>query len=119
MIPHFHRRQVSHDEDPVPVEVGAAVKPLGVGLLLGRNVGVTVIDAGHPAIGLPQRLEARQRLRRQRFDIQCAPVFIDGGDDVAGRHRAGRGAARERGGERQNKQSWNPFHAAHSSSGRR
>ena len=34
MFPHSHRRQVSHDKDPVSVEVGAAVKPLGVGLLL-------------------------------------------------------------------------------------
>ena len=38
MIPHRHRRQVSHHEDPVSVEVGAAVKPLGVGLLLGCDV---------------------------------------------------------------------------------
>ena len=41
MIPHRHRRQVSHDEDPVRVEVRAAVEPLGVGLLLGRDVGET------------------------------------------------------------------------------
>jgi hypothetical protein len=39
VISHRHRREVSHDKDPVPVEVGAAVKPLGVGLLLGCGVG--------------------------------------------------------------------------------
>jgi hypothetical protein len=44
MIPHRHRRQVSHDKAPVPVEVGAAVKPLGVGLLLRRDVRETVPD---------------------------------------------------------------------------
>ena len=31
-------------------------------------------------------------------------------DDVAGRHRAGRGAARERGGERKPHQGWDCFH---------
>ena len=31
---------MSHDEDPVSVEVGAAVKPLGVGLLLGEALRV-------------------------------------------------------------------------------
>src|SRR5216684_1757116 len=91
MIPHVHRRQVSHDEDPVPVEVGAAVKPLGGGLLLGRDVGETVIDPRHRAADRGVRLQAGQRLRWQRFDIQCAAVFIDGGDDVAGRRRLGRG----------------------------
>ena len=93
MIPHGHRRQVSHDEDPVPVEVGAAVKPLGVGLLLGRDVGKTVIDPRHRAPGLPQRLDARDRLWRQRLDVDVAPaaVLVHGGDDVAGRRRAGRG----------------------------
>ena len=94
MIPHGHRRQVSHDEDPVPVEGGAAVKPLGVGLLLGRDVGETVIDARHRAPGLPQKLDARERLWRQRLDVDVvapAAVRIDGGDDVAGRRRAGRG----------------------------
>ena len=35
MIPHRHRRKVSHDKDPVSFEVGATVKPLGVGFLLG------------------------------------------------------------------------------------
>jgi hypothetical protein len=49
MIPHRHRRQVSHDKDPVPVEVRAGVKPLGVGLLLGRDVGQTVPDPRHRA----------------------------------------------------------------------
>ena len=49
MIPHRHRRQVSHDEDPVPVEVGTAVKPLGVGLLLGCDVGQAVPDPRHRA----------------------------------------------------------------------
>ena len=85
MIPHRHRRQVSHDEDPVPVEVGAAVNPLGVGLLLGRDVGQTVPDPRHRAADRAHRLQAGQRLRWQRFDIQCTPggVFIDGGDDVA------------------------------------
>jgi hypothetical protein len=35
MISHRHRRKVSHDKDPVPFEVGATVKPLGVSFLLG------------------------------------------------------------------------------------
>ena len=85
MIPHVDRRQVSHDKDPVPVEVGAAVKPLGVGLLLGRNVGEAVPDPRHWAADRAHRPQAGQRLRWQRFDIQCTPggVFIDGGDDVA------------------------------------
>jgi len=99
MIPHFHRRQVSHDEGIVRVEVGAAVKKLGVGLLLGRDVGVTVPDPRHRAAGLPQRLDARQRLWRQRLDVEvAAPVFgrVHSGDDVAGRRRAGRGGAGER-----------------------
>ena len=91
MIPHSHRRQVSHDEDPVPVEVGAAVKPLGVGLLLGRDVGQTVPDPRHGAASRAHRHrpQAVQRLRRQRFDIQRTPggIFIDGGDDVADRRR--------------------------------
>ena len=47
MIPHVHRRQVSQDEDPVPVEVRAAVEPLSVGLLLGRDVGEAVPDPRH------------------------------------------------------------------------
>jgi hypothetical protein len=89
MIPHRHRCQVSHDEDPVPVEVGAGVKPLRVGLLLGRDVGQTVPDPRHWAADRADGLHAGQRLRRQRFDIQCTPsgVFIDGGDDVADRRR--------------------------------
>ena len=95
VIPHRYRGQMSHDEDPVPVEVRAAVKPLCVGLLLGRDVGETVPDPRHRAAdrahwNWPQ---AGQRLRRQRFDIESTPgrVFIDGGDDVASRGRTGRG----------------------------
>ena len=81
MIPHRHRRQVSHDEDPVPVEVGAAVKPLGVGLLLRCDVGQAVPDPRHRAADRAHRPQAGQRLRWQRFDIQCTPggVFVDGG----------------------------------------
>ena len=60
MVPHSHRRQVPHDEDPVPVEVGAAVKPLGVGLLLGRDVGQTVPDPRHRAADRARRTGPRQ-----------------------------------------------------------
>ena len=65
MIPHRHRRQVPHDRDPVPVEVGAAVKPLGVGLLLGRGVGQTVPNPRHRAADRARRHrpQAVQRLR--------------------------------------------------------
>jgi hypothetical protein len=73
MIPHLHRRQVSHDEDPVPVEVGAAVKPLGVGLLLGRDVGEPIPDPLQLAADRARRPQAGQRLRWQRFDIQSTP----------------------------------------------
>ena len=94
MIPHRHRRQVSHDDDPVPVEVGAAIKPLGVGFLLGRDVRKTVPDPIHRAADRANRNlpQAGQRLRWQRFDIKHTPggVFIDDGDDVAGRRRTGR-----------------------------
>jgi hypothetical protein len=69
MIPHRHRRQMSHDEDPVPVEVGTGVKPLGVGLLLGRDVGQTVPDPRHRAANRAHRPNTVQRLRWQRFDI--------------------------------------------------
>lgn len=69
MVPHRHRRQVSHDEEPVPVEVGAAVNPLGVGLLLGRDVGEPVPDPLHLAADRAHRPQAGQRLRWQRFDI--------------------------------------------------
>ena len=71
MIPHRHRRKVSHDKDPVSFEVGATVKPLGVGFLLGRDVGQTVPDPRHRTADLArrQRPQAVQRLRWQWFDI--------------------------------------------------
>jgi len=105
MIPHFHRRQVSHDEDIVRGEVGVRevvgaqdVKLLGVGLLLGRDVGVTVPDPRHRAARLPKRLAALQRLWRQRYDVELVAVAgrLHTGDDVAGRCRAGRGGDDER-----------------------
>jgi hypothetical protein len=83
MIPHRHGRQMSHNEDPIPVEVGAAVKPLGVGFLLGRDVGQTVLDPIYRAADRTHRPHPVQRLRWERFDIQCRPGFIDGGDDIA------------------------------------
>jgi len=46
------------------------------GLLLGRDVGETVIDARHRAPGLPQRLDARERLWRQRLDVDVAPAAV-------------------------------------------
>jgi hypothetical protein len=81
---------VSHNEDPVKVEVGASpVRLLGVGLLLACDVGETIIDPVHRAADLASPPRAAQRL--QRFDIQVPPaecvVFIDSGDDVFGQSR--------------------------------
>ena len=80
---------MSHDEDPITLEVGASVNPLGVGFLLGRDVGQTVPDPRHRAANRAHRPrdQAVQRLRWQRFNIQCTTggAFIDGGDDVADR----------------------------------
>jgi hypothetical protein len=43
-------------------------------LLLGRDVGEAVPDPRHWAADRAHRPQAAQRLRWQRFDVQCTPA---------------------------------------------